>query len=166
MKLIVAVDKNYGIGRDNDLLFNIPEDMKFFRETTKGKTVIMGRKTLESLPGGKPLKGRNNIVLSSSTELQIEGATVTDFNGLAKVLFGIPTDDIFVIGGEAVYNLLYPYCSIALITIIEADGAAHKFLQNFDLLQNWQCIKTSEPKTHEGLTFRFCEYQNNSPKTL
>ena len=76
MNLIVAVDSNWAIGKENKLLVSIPQDMKFFRETTKGKVVAMGRKTLESFPGGQPLKNRTNIILTRNPNYQVKGAII------------------------------------------------------------------------------------------
>ena len=159
MKAIVAVDKNWGIGKNNDLLFSIPEDMKFFRATTLNKVVVMGRKTLESFPNGEPLKNRVNIVLSS--ELNKDGCiTVKNIEELKKVLKEFNDEDVFVIGGASVYKLLLPYVKKALITKVDADGEATAFFENLDELENWQLEKESEEIETNGYKIKFTEYTN------
>ena len=107
MNLIAAVDKNWAIGRNNKLLVSIPDDMKFFRETTTGKVVVMGRKTLESFPGKKPLKNRVNIVLTGDRSYQADGAVIVhDMEELHEELKKYPSEDIYVIGGESIYKQL------------------------------------------------------------
>lgn len=162
MKLIVAVDKNFGIGKDGDLLYHIPEDMKFFRSTTLGKTVIMGHKTLLSLPGGNPLKNRRNIVFSRSEALKIEGAEVV--HSVGELIKKLGDDDAFVIGGEALYSLLIDYCSVAYITMINAEAEADRFFPHIDKMENWRLVSESEEKEHEGVTFTFRMYENNRIK--
>ena len=159
MKLIAAVDKNWAIGKDNDLLFSIKEDMQFFRSTTLNKVVVMGRKTLESFPGSKPLKNRVNIVLSRDKTLKIEGAAcVASLEELFEELKKYDTDDVFVIGGEAVYNLLVPYCDTAYITEIDSEKDADRFLTNISKLDDWRLAESSDIKEDNGLKFVFNTY--------
>lgn len=165
MKAIVAVDKNWGIGKNNDLLFSIPEDMKFFRKTTLNKVVVMGRKTLESFPNGAPLKNRVNIVLSSS--LNKDGCiTVKNIEILKEKLKEFNDEDIFVIGGATVYKLLLPYISTALVTKVDADGGATAFFENLDKLSNWKMEKESEEIETNGYKIKFTEYKNLETKEL
>ena len=120
MNLIVAVDKNWAIGLHNKLLVSIPADMKFFRETTMGKVVVMGRKTLESFPGGQPLKKRTNIVLTSDKNYKVKDAVVVNsVEALLEELRQYNDEDIYVIGGESIYRQLLPYCKVAHITKID-----------------------------------------------
>ncbi len=159
MQAIVAVSKNWGIGREGQLLFSIPEDMKFFRTTTTGKTVIMGRKTLESMPGGKPLKNRRNIIISTREGYEVDGAeTVLSPMEAMKLVEGTPEEDIFVIGGGEVYRAMLPFCSRALVTHVEAKPEADKFFPNLDTEENWMLEERGEEKEHEGLKFCFCTY--------
>ena len=110
MNIIVAADKNWAIGKNNKLLVSIPQDMKFFRETTTGKVVVMGRKTLESFPGGQPLKKRVNIVLTSDKNYHVNGADIVhSIDALLEELKKYPAEDIYVIGGESIYRQLLPY---------------------------------------------------------
>ena len=119
MNLIVAVDENWAIGNRNKLLVSIPADMKFFREMTKGNVVVMGRKTMESFPGGQPLKKRTNIVLSRDESYQVKDAVVVhSLEELLEQLKSFPEESIYVIGGESIYRMLLPYCKEAYITRI------------------------------------------------
>ena len=157
MNIIVAVDKNYGIGKDGGLLFSIPEDMAFFRSMTRGKTVIMGRKTLESLPGGKPLKGRRNIVFSRDPAFMAEGVErVSSINELLNAVEG--DDDAFVIGGEAIYGMLLPICDKAYVTMVDAEAEADRYFPRIEHMEEWILAYASEWKEHEGISFQFREY--------
>ncbi len=163
----MAVDNCWGIGRDGCLLFHIPEDMRLFREYTRGKTVVMGRATLQSLPGGAPLKNRRNIVLSGTAGFAAEGAAVCgSLAGLAAVLAGAPKGEVWVIGGEQVYRLLLPFCSRAYVTRVHADGEADRFFPNIDADPAWALREQSEQKHHGTLGYRFCVYQNLQPQRL
>ena len=125
MNLIVAVDENWAIGKDNKLLVSIPSDMKFFRETTTGKVVVMGRKTLESFPNGLPLKNRTNIVLTRNRDYQVKDAIVVhSVPELLVKLDKYSSEDVYVIGGDSVYQELLPYCDVAHVTKINHVYAA------------------------------------------
>ncbi len=160
MKLIVAVDREWGIGKDNGLLFSIPEDMKFFRQTTTGKVVVMGRKTLQSFPGGKPLKNRTNVVLTRGGE--IEGTvTVDGIDSLMRVLEGFCTDDVYVIGGASVYSLLLDYCDEALVTKVDAVGGADAFFPDLDKKDEWEIAFESDQIETNDYKIKFCTYKKN-----
>ena len=119
MQLIVAVDSNWAIGKNNQLLVRIPMDQKFFRETTTGKVVVMGRKTLESFPNGLPLNNRTNIVLTRNPNYKVKDAIVVhNMDELHKELKKYNSDDIFVIGGEKIYEQLLDECDTAHVTKI------------------------------------------------
>lgn len=158
MQLIAAVSENWGIGKDNALLFRIPQDMKFFREMTTGKVVVMGRKNLESFPGGKPLKNRTNIVLSKNPEFKCDGAEVC--SSVEEVL-KLPYDDedIFVIGGETVYQQMLEYCDICYITKVYDTVPADKFMVNLDEADDWRLTEESEEIQDNGHTIQFCRYE-------
>lgn len=165
MKAIVAVDKNWGIGKNNDLLFSIPQDMKFFRQTTLNKVVVMGRKTLQSFPNGNPLKNRVNVVLSSTP--QKDGCiTVNSLPDLLQEIKKYPADDVYVIGGAMLYKTLLPYCSEVLVTKVDADGDAQVFFENLDALSNFTCIKESEVLEDNGYKFKFTTYKNSNPQSI
>lgn len=160
MKLIVAVDKEWNIGNKGDLLFYIPDDLKFFRSQTIEKVCVMGRKTLESFPGSKPLKNRINIVLSRNTDLQVEGAIfVKDIEDLKEELKKYDTDDVYVIGGESIYTLLLPMCDTAVITHI--DSVAPEADKKFPALSpdEWMLSEDSGEKECNGYKFRWCTYK-------
>ena len=157
MKAIFHCDRNWGIGKNNGLMFSLPKDMKFFRETTMGKVVVMGRNTFLSLPNG-PLKGRINFVLSPS---EVEGVrTVYEVDELLEELEDYPEDDAFVIGGASVYRELLPFCTEALVTKVDADGGADVFVPNLDLDPNFECVSESEPVEDNGYITRYCTYVN------
>jgi dihydrofolate reductase len=161
MKLIVAVAKNWAIGYQDGLLFCLPEDMAFFKKTTNNKVVVMGRKTLLSFPNGKPLKNRVNILLTTDKDFKEEGCIVVNsFIELFEELKKYDEDDIFVIGGGKIYNDLYPYCSEAYITKVDAIVNADTFLHNFDSDDNWYLSYASEIHENNGLKFTFNTYKN------
>ncbi|MBQ6456512.1 MAG: dihydrofolate reductase [Mogibacterium sp.] len=163
MNMIVAADSKWGIGRDNGLLASLPSDMKYFREHTLGKVVVMGRKTLESLPGQKGLPGRINIVLSTNKHFEAEGCRIVHseyqlFDELAQY----DPDDIYLIGGASLYNRFYKYCSRLYVTKMDADLNADAFIVNIDEDEDYSLISESEPVTENGITFRFLVYSRNS----
>lgn len=163
MHLIAAVDQEWGIGNAGSLLFHIPQDMRFFREKTMGHTVVMGRATFESLPGRKPLPGRLNIVLSASMKDAPEGLTVCANLQQLWALLAEGEKEVFVIGGEAVYTQLAPYCRDAWITHVDACRQADKRLVLDD---KWK-LESIEPKQqHEELEFAFAYYVNSDPKNF
>ena len=158
MKLIAAVSENWGIGKNNDLLFSIPKDMKFFRETTMGKTVILGRKNLESFPGRKPLPKRPNIILTRDKSFKVEGATVV--NSIDELLsLPIDKEEAFVIGGEEIYRQLLPYCDQCFITKVKELADADKFMVNLDGADDWELTQESEEIEDNGHIITFCTYE-------
>lgn len=159
MKLIAAVDNEWNIGNKGNLLFSLPDDMKFFRTTTSGKIVVMGRKTLESFPGSKPLKNRINIVLSRSNH-DVDGAEfVTGVDELLDRLKEYDSGDVYVIGGAQIYSLLLPYCDTALITHVDAVAieADSKFPELKD--NEWTVTEQSDIHENNGIEFRFTTYK-------
>lgn len=170
MKLIAIVccDKYFGIGKKNGLLFSLPMDMKFFRETTKGHVVAMGRKTLLSFPNGKPLKNRTNIVLTKDTNCIVEGAIVvhTFEEFTESIKKHLETEDVYVIGGASIYQQMLPYYDEALVTKVDADGKAEVFFPNLDENNDYECIEESEPIMDSGYEIRFTKYKNLNKKEL
>jgi len=161
MKAIVAVDLKWGIGYKGSLLQRIPEDMKFFKEMTFGKVVVMGRETFESFPGKEPLKDRINIVLSRSKDFNNEKVIICrSIDELFHELKKYSTDDIFVIGGESVYKQLLPYCSEAYVTKIENTYTADRFFVNIDKEEDWKLVTESDLRTYKDVNFRFLKYAN------
>ena len=160
MKMIVAVDKNWGIGKNNDLLVSIPADMKMFRTETSGKVVVMGRKTLESFPGGLPLKNRINIVLSGNPDYQVKGAIVVhSLQELLEEIKKYPKDQVYCIGGDSVYKMLLPYCDTAQVTKIDFAYEADRYFPNLDEMPQWQVAAESEEQTYFDLEYRFVRYE-------
>ncbi|MEG1801847.1 MAG: dihydrofolate reductase [Lachnospiraceae bacterium] len=167
MNLIVAVDQNWGIGCDNKLLVSIPDDKKFFRETTKGKVVVMGRKTLESLPGGRPLKERTNIVLTGNLNYKAEDTIVVhSMEELLEELTKYPREDIYVIGGESVYRSMLPYCNTAHITKINYAYRADTHFPNIEEDPQWQLVADSEEQTYFDLEYHFYKYERKSERKI
>lgn len=164
MKAIVVVDRNWGIGKKNDLLFRLPADMKHFRETTAGKVVVMGSNTLLSFPEGKPLKNRVNIVLWPGGEKRGDCVVVDSLEALFEEVKKYPEEHVFVVGGAMMYRTLLPYCKEAIVTKVDADGEAEVFFENLDRLKNWSVADVSEPLETNGYIIRFCTYFNSEPK--
>lgn len=163
MKLIASADKNWGIGFKNKLLVSIPTDMKFFRQTTTGKVVVMGRKTLESFPNGLPLKNRTNIVLTGNKDYRVKDAVIVHtLEELQEELKRYQSDDIYVIGGERIYRQLLPLCDTAYITRIDHAFQADTFLPNLDELEEWTMTEEGEEQTCFDLEFRFTKYERQA----
>ena len=159
MNLIVAVDKNWGIGKDNNLLVHLKGDMKYFREQTLGKVVVMGRSTLESFPEGKPLKDRTNIVITHRNDFKKDGVIVVhNMDELAEEINKYNPEDVMVIGGASVYNELMTSCDRLLITKIDKEFDADTFIKNVDELHQFKVLKKSEVQEENGIKFQFVEY--------
>ena len=160
MNLIAAVDINWGIGKNNQLLVKIPADMKFFRETTTGKVVVMGRKTLESFPNGQPLKNRVNIVLTHDKTYQVKDAVlVYSLEELWKELEKYESENVYVIGGESIYDQLVDACDVAHITKIDYAYDADAHFPNLDERPEWQITQDSEEQTYFDLIYHFYKYE-------
>lgn len=160
MNLIVAVDKNWAIGHQNKLLVSIPQDMKFFRETTMGKVVVMGRKTLESFPGGQPLKKRTNIVLTKDKNYDVKDAIVVHtIDDLLEELKKYELEDVYVIGGESIYRQLLPYCKLAHVTKINHAYEADTYFPNLDEMDDWEVTGVSDEQTYFNLEYEFVRYE-------
>lgn len=160
MNLIVAVDKNWGIGKGNKLLVSIPSDMKFFRETTSGKVVVMGRKTLESFPNGLPLKNRTNIVLTKRPDYQVKDAIVLHtVEEVLEELKKYESDDIYIIGGESIYRQFLPYCNTAHVTKINHVYEADVYFPDLDAMDEWEITADSEEQTYFDLEYVFLKYE-------
>lgn len=164
MKLIVATEKNWGIGKDNQLLVHLPGDLKYFKEKTIGKVVIMGRKTLQSLPGGRPLPKRTNVVVSRNPEFQPEGcvmaSTTEEAVKKALVLAGEGgSDDLMVIGGASIYEQLLPQSDTCYVTRIDAAFASDCSFPNLDEDPEFTKVWESPVQEENGVTYRFTEYR-------
>ena len=160
MKAILSADKNWGIGYTDKLLVSIPSDMKFFRQTTTGRVVVMGRKTLESFPGGLPLKNRTNIVLTGNRGYSVKDAIIVHtYDELREELKKYDTDDVYVIGGESVYRMLLPECDTVLVTKIDRAFQADTFFPDLDTMDEWEMTEEGEEQTCFDLEFRFTKYE-------
>lgn len=160
MNLIVAVDQNWGIGKNNELLVRIPADQKFFRETTTGKVVVMGRKTLESFPNGLPLKNRTNIVLTHDESYQVKDAVIVHtLDELFVELKKYNSEDIYVIGGETIYRQLLDACDVAHVTKIDFAYDADTYFPNLDEMPEWRVTQDSEEQTYFDLEYYFYKYE-------
>lgn len=166
MKAIVAVDRNWGIGKNNGLLFRLPADMKYFREKTMGKVVVMGSNTLLSFPGGNPLKNRTNIVLWPGGAPRADCLIVQSMEELKEALKPYDGEDVFVIGGGMFYRTMLPYCDEVYVTKVDADGKATVFYENLDARAEWTCAAVSEPVTDGEYTLRFTVYRNSAPEAF
>lgn len=165
---ILNCDINFGIGKKNGLLFNLPLDMKFFRETTKGHVVCMGSNTLISFPGSKPLKNRTNIVLSQDVNMNFEG--VINVHTFEEFLNNIKeysqNEDVYIIGGASIYRQTLPYVDKVLLTKVNADGGAEVFFENLDKHPDFECVDEGEPIMDGDIEIRFTTYLNKNKKSI
>lgn len=159
MKLIVAVDRNWAIGYKNNLLVRIPEDMKQFREKTTGNVVIMGRKTLESFPNGKPLKDRVNIVITTREDYKAGDAIVVhSIEEAVAEATKYNTENVFVIGGGSIYRDMLKFCDTAYVTYIDHAYAADTFIPSLDESESWHLAEESEENTYFDLEYYYRTY--------
>lgn len=150
------MDDNWGIGRNNKLLFLVKGDMKRFRELTTGNVVIMGRKTLESLPDSKPLPNRVNIVLSTDKDFAPQGAAVCrSIAELLELVKNYDSGSLYVIGGEQIYKELLPHCDTAYITRFFAKAEADCFMPDFEKLDGWSLSEKSDIFEENGLSYQY-----------
>ena len=160
MNLIVAVDKNWAIGHKGKLLVTIPADQKLFRDETKGKVVVMGRKTLESLPSGQPLRERTNIVITRNEQYEKKGVIVMhSVEETLEYLKQFNSEDIFIIGGEEIYRQFLPYCDVAHVTWIDYKYQADTYFPNLDQDPEWHVTDESDEQTYFDLCYEFRKYE-------
>lgn len=164
MRAILHADREWGIGKNNSLMFSIPADMRFFRETTTGNVVVMGSNTLKSFPGGKPLKNRVNIVLFPGGEKRDDCIVVDSLDALFSEIKKYEPDRVFVIGGAMLYKTLLPYCTSVLVTRVDAVGGADVYFENLDKNDGFRLVYESQPVETNGYTVKFTEYKNLSVK--
>ena len=162
MNAIVAVDQNWAIGHEGSLLFTLPTDMKRFRSLTLNGTVIMGRKTLDSFPGGKALAKRRNIVITHHTDCDREGVEIVSSPDAAmELLSDADSDTLWVIGGGSVYTTLLSRCKRVYLTKVDAAAAeTDTYFPNLDKLPVWEVESTSEVFEENGLSYQFIDYVN------
>ena len=160
MNLIVNADQNWGIGFRGKLLVTIPEDMKFFRNETLGKVVILGRRTLATFPGGRPLERRRNIVLTRNPSFDAKGAEVcTSVDEVLKAVKDVPQKDVYVIGGDSIYRQFLPYCDLAHVTRVRKSFDADAWFPNLDTDPEWELTGESDEKTCFDLEFTFQRFE-------
>ena len=160
MQMIVAAAKNWAIGKDGDLLWHLPEDMKFFRKMTTGNVVVMGRKTLDSFPGGKPLNNRTNLVLTRDRSFHREGTlAVHDLEGALAALKAYEPEQIFIAGGGDIYRQFLPLCDTAYVTRVDRDFSADTYFPDLDKNPEWELSYEGEQMEWEGLIFAHTTYK-------
>ena len=160
MNAMVAADQNWAIGKDGNLLVSIPANMKMFRQETAGKVVVLGRKTLATFPNGLPLKDRTNIVLSKSKNFAVKGATIVhSLEELLEELKKYPSEDVYCIGGESVYEQLLPYCDTVHLTKIDFAYEADSYFPNLDATGEWEIVAESDEHTYFDLEYTFVKYK-------
>ena len=160
MNLIAAADQAWGIGRDGGLLTHLPGDMKYFRETTRGHVVVMGRKTLEGFPGGQPLSQRVNVVLSRDPGFRIKGAEVCkSLEAALQFLEQFPPEDIYIIGGKSIYEQFLPYCNTVHVTAIDYAYAGDTYFPDLDKEEEWEMEEEGEEQTYFSICYCFRRYR-------
>lgn len=162
MNIILAADRKWAIGKDNDLLIHLPGDLKYFKKMTTGKAVIMGRKTLESLPGGKPLPNRRNIILTRSKDFEVPGAEV--FHSIEDVLQLIKSgklesDETFIIGGAEIYKQMMPHCDKFYITKIDAELPADCYFVDLDQIEDLKITWRAPAEEYQGTKYQYVLYE-------
>lgn len=165
MNIILAADRNWAIGKDNDLLIHLPGDLKYFKKMTTGKTVIMGRKTLESLPDGKPLPNRRNIILTRADDFQVSGAEV--LNSIEDVLHliksgDLKSDEAFVIGGADIYKQMMPHCDKFYITKIDAELPADRYFVDLDQVDGLEITWSGPIEEYKGTKYQYVLYERRT----
>lgn len=156
MKLIVAVDEHWGIGKGGEQLIYVSADLKRFKALTMGHPVILGRKTMATFPGGRPLKGRRNLILSRDPSFAPEGAEV--YRDLDSLLAQAP-EDAFVIGGASVYQALADRCDTAYVTKLHAAWPADCWFPNLDGNPAWEAVEESPVLEENGVAFHYVTYR-------
>ena len=159
MNLIVNVDKNWAIGNNGGLLISIPEDLRFFRDETTGKVVIVGRNTVKTFPGGRPLKNRKNIIVSTNKDLKVDDAVVV--NSVEEALEAVKdykSEDVYVVGGASIYKQMLPYCDVAHVTKSNFAYQADTYFPNLDEMDDWVIEAESDERTYYDIEYTFYKY--------
>ena len=159
MNAIVVVDRNWAIGRDGGLLFSLPTDMKRFRSLTIDGTVILGRKTLDSFPGGRPLPRRRNIVITRNVDFDRQGCEIVPSPQAAlELATGTEADKLWIIGGGSVYAQMLPYCREAIVTKVYTAPVSDTFFPNLDADPNWTAVETLQRGEENGIAYEMIRY--------
>ena len=152
VKAIVAVDENWAIGRQGDLLCHLPADMRHFKQMTMGYSIVMGRKTFESFPR-RPLPGRQNIVITRNRDWQYTDVTVA--HSVEEAIEAAMTDDVFIIGGAQVYEQALPLVAVLELTVIHARWAsADAFFPALDMSE-WQEVSREHHASDHRNAYEF-----------
>lgn len=160
MNAIVAVDSNWAIGNKGQLLIRIPADQKRFREETIGGVVVLGRKTMDTFPGRKPLADRTNIILSTNRDYKVADAIVVhSIEQLVDELKSYPSEKIYIIGGDSIYRQMLPYCDTVHVTKIDREYEADAYFPNLDEDSDWHVTATSEEQVYFDTTYTFVKYE-------
>ena len=160
MQAIVAVDRNWGIGNKGSLLVSIPADHKMFRQETVDKTIVYGRKTLETFPMARPLDKRRNIILSRNAGFHVNGAEIVhSVDELLELVKDEPSEDVVVIGGAMVYQELLPYCDTVHVTKVDYSYVADAFFPNLDESPEWELTAEGEEQTYFDIPYTFVKYE-------
>lgn len=160
MNIIVAADKNWGIGYQGQLLVSIPNDHKQFRKATVGKVVVLGRKTLETFPQQQPLEKRTNIILSRDKNYKVKDAIVVhSIEELLEELKNYNSDDVYIIGGDSIYKQMLPYCDAATVTRIDYAYQSDAYFPDLDAMEDWENVDTSEEQTYFDVEYYFVQYR-------
>lgn len=159
MNLCVTVDSRWAIGKDGRALVTIPADRQLLHKETAGKVVVMGRKTLEGLPGGQPLGNRVNLVLTHDEGYRVKGAVVChSLEEALEVLDGYDGDDIYILGGESIYRQFLPHCATAHVTSIDYTYDADAHFPNLEEDREWELAEEGEEQTYFDLCYTFRRY--------
>ena len=160
MNMIVAVDENWAIGNKGELLVRIPNDQKMFRNETIGKVVVLGRKTMDTFPQKQPLPKRTNIILTRNPEYKVKDAVVVhSIDELMEELENYNSEEIYIIGGDSIYQQMLPYCDVAHVTYIEQSYAADSYFPNLDKDPEWVMTAESDEQTYFDITYYFRKYE-------
>ncbi len=164
MNIIVAVDKNWGIGYQNKMLYNFKKDKEFFGEMTTNKVLVVGRITLEELLNNNPPKRRINICLTSKKNYKKEGAYIVNtLDELFEKLSFYNSDNVYVIGGESIYSQLLPYANVCYVIKVDDESECDAYFENLDKNKNWRVTKNTNPYFENNKVFYFCKYENSKP---
>lgn len=165
MNIIVTVDENWAIGKKDKAFVQIPGNQRFLQRQTAGKTVIMGRKTLQAMPQGVPMYGCENIVLSQNPSYSVKGTKVLHSKEeLLARLESVPTEDIYVVGGESIYKMLFDKCDTVYVTMVEKAYDADRYFENLDKHPNWIMTEESDEQTYFDITYYFRKYERRNPR--
>jgi dihydrofolate reductase len=150
LSAVVATDLNNAIGKDNKLLWHLPADLKFFKNTTMGAPIIMGRKTFESI--GRVLPGRKNIIISRNKDLKIEGAEI--YSSFEEMMKNVNVEKAYIIGGAEIYKLAWPFTTEIYRTLVKDEFEADTFYPEIKFA-DWQLVWEEEHFADEKNKFDY-----------